>query len=221
MHPRDSEGSSLGGEACAPTAAGASVEIHPVLSPELDRGVGTLARLLQEAVDAGAGLGMLAPLSHDEARDHWLSLRTELRAGSRVLLVAQAGRHIVGTGQLQLSVTPASRHTAELQKLIVTAAARGRGIGRSLVAALHAEAYRRRRWLLTLGTRRGGGAEAFYQSLGYREVGMIPDYAVDAAGVRHDRVLLYRDLSGNQAAHAEEMNPTARSVRAATQESGR
>jgi hypothetical protein len=54
MHPRDSEGSSLGSEACAPTAARASVEIRPVLSPELDRGVGTLARLLQEEMNPTA-----------------------------------------------------------------------------------------------------------------------------------------------------------------------
>jgi hypothetical protein len=35
----------------------------------------------------------------------------------------------------------------------------------------------------------------FYARLGYREVGVVPGYTVDAAGARHDTVIMYRELS--------------------------
>lgn len=178
-------------------ASGPRLAIRPIGAHELDGVVEALARILAQTVDAGASLGFLPPLQRDEACAYWRSLRDELRAGSRLLLVALADGTIVGTGQLALSVVPAMRHTAQVQKLIVAPSMQGRGVGQALLAVLHDAAWRRGRCLLTLGTRRGGPPEVLYRRLGYREVGVIPGNSTDAAGRRHDTVMLYRELGAH------------------------
>jgi len=140
-------------------------------------------------------MGFLAPMTDDGCRDYWLSLRPQLQAGSRVLLAAYEEEVIVGTGQLSLSLWPNARHRAELQKLFVGNSLRGRGVGRSLLAALHDAARQRGRSLLVLNTRRGGVAETFYKGLGYTEVGVIPGWSAGPAGERYDHVTLYQELS--------------------------
>jgi GNAT superfamily N-acetyltransferase len=139
-------------------------------------------------------MGFHAPLSHDEARAYWLSLRRELHTGARLILVAHHEGCIVGSGQLALPQWPNARHRAELQKLFVSAEMRGRGVGKLLVASLHDAARDRDRSLILLGARRGGNAERFYRLLGYQEIGVIPGYAVGTAGERYDNVSFYQEL---------------------------
>ena len=38
--------------------------------------------------------------------------------------------------------------------------------------------------------------QTFYVALGYNRVGVVPGYALDRHGERHDTVILYRELSG-------------------------
>jgi GNAT superfamily N-acetyltransferase len=140
-------------------------------------------------------MGFLPPLTRDEARDYWLSLRPELEAGSRLVLAVYDAYGIVGSGQLSLSPWPNSRHRAELKKIFVATALRGRGVGRLLMAALHAVARQHGRSLLVLNTRRGDPAETFYKGLGYGEVGVIPGWTVGPKGERYDHVTLYQELS--------------------------
>ena len=140
-------------------------------------------------------MGFLTPLSHDGCRDYWLSLCPELQVGSRVLLAAYNEDVIVGTGQLSLSPWPNARHRAELQKLFVCSSLRGRGVGNSLLAALHDAARHLGRSLLVLTTRHGGAAERFYKGSGYKEVGVIPGWSAGRAGERYDHVYLYQELS--------------------------
>ena len=161
---------------------------------ELTRNVPILADLLIDVVDGGAPMGFLAPLAYDQACAYWMSLREDLRSGTRLLFVAFEGTRIIGSGQLALPRWPNGRHRAELQKLLVNAAMRGRGVGRLLMAALHDAARERGRSLILLGTRRGGPAEGFYRALGYREIGVIPGYAMDSAGKRYDNVSFYHEI---------------------------
>lgn len=160
----------------------------------LDALVPGLVELLKESVDEGASLGFLPPLAREEAREYWESLRGELDAEKRVLIVAMLGEALVGSGQLALPPLPNARHRAEVHKLIVSSAVRSRGVGRALMVALHAEARRRGRTLLILNTRRGEYPELFYRRLGYEEIGVVPGYTVDARGDRHDTMLLYLEL---------------------------
>jgi acetyltransferase len=171
------------------------ITIRPVSPSELEELLLPLGGLLRDAVNGGSPMGFLAPLTDAGSRDYWLSLLPELRSGSRLLLAARDEDAIVGTGQLSLSSLPNGRHRAELQKLFVSNSLRGRGVGRSLLAALHDAARERGRTLLVLNTRHGGVAERFYKSLGYSEAGVIPGWSAGPAGERYDHVTLYQELS--------------------------
>lgn len=171
------------------------ITIEPLAPVDLEAYAPVLADLLVDVVNGGTSMGFLPPLRHPPARDYWMSLERELRAGTRVLLVAYHDGRIVGSGQLDLSQWPNARHRAELQKLFVSKTMRGQGVGTLLMTALHAAARDRGRSLILLGTTRGAPSERFYRGLGYEEIGVIPGYTVGSAGERYDRVTFYRDLA--------------------------
>lgn len=170
------------------------ITIRPVPPAEFGEALPSLVALLQETVAAGTPMGFFAPLSDKLARDYWLSIVPELGSGSRVLLAAYDEGVLVGSGQLALAQRQNSSHRAELQKLFVATAARGQGVGKALVDALHDVALRDKRHLIMLNTRRGIPAEGFYKSLGYLEVGVMPGWTIGLAGERYDHVELYREL---------------------------
>jgi len=170
------------------------VSIRSVSHTELEALVPGLVEVLADAVNAGSALGFLAPLDAELARDYWLSLRPELKAGSRLLMVAFAEGRLVGAGQLAIPPWATARHRVELQKLFVAGTLRGRRIGTALVTALHDWAWQHGRSLVMLNTRRGSLAEGFYRTLGYREVGVVPGYSVGSAGERYDTLQLYQEL---------------------------
>lgn len=172
-----------------------SVVVRSLACAELEARVPILVDLLRDSVDAGAGLGFMPPLDLDEASAYWRSLRPELQAGSRVLMVATLDDRIVGSGQLTIPPWATGRHRAEVQKVFVAGAWRGRGVGAALMSALHAWAWQRGRSLVMLNTRRGSPAEAFYTAIGYRRVGVVPGYSVGPAGERYDTLQLYQELS--------------------------
>jgi ribosomal protein S18 acetylase RimI-like enzyme len=171
-----------------------AVYVRAIEPDEFEAVVPELVELFREAVDGGASLGFLPPLSAEEARTYWLSLRPELERGGRVLIAAFAENRLAGSGQLMLPPWPNGRHRVEIQKLFVARAFRGCGIGRSLIVGLHNEARRRGRSLIVLYTRRGDPAERFYRGLGYVEAGVFPGYTVGPAGERYDNVAMYQVL---------------------------
>ena len=171
-----------------------AIDILPVSSAELEEQLPAFVELFKEAVNGGASLGYVAPLTHNAARDYWLSLQPELESGVRLLVAAFAGSQLIGAGQLFLPSWPAARHRAEVHKLLVAAEMRGRGIGKSIMTAIHETARRRGRSLVLLNARHGGPAERFYKRLGYGEVGVIPGYTAGPGVLRYDSVSLYLEL---------------------------
>jgi GNAT superfamily N-acetyltransferase len=171
-----------------------STTIRSVSSTELENLVPALVELFRDLVNGGSSMGFLPPLTHDDARKYWLSLRPELEDGSRLLLAAYAEDRMVGSVQLKFASWPNAPHRAEVQKLFVDDSSRGQGVGGSLMGALHDAARQHGRSLLLLHTRHGGRAESFYKRLGYREVGVTPGYVVGRAGERFDDVTLYQEL---------------------------
>jgi GNAT superfamily N-acetyltransferase len=172
-----------------------AIRTRTVSANELESLAPTLVALLRDSVDGGASLGFLPPLKPDDAWAYWLSLRPELAAGSRQLLAAYVDDRIVGCGQLAFPAWTTARHRAELQKLFVASGLRGRGVGRSLVVALHEAARLRGRSLLLLNTRSGEPLEDFYKGLGYKPVGVIPGYSVGPEGERYDTTLFCQELA--------------------------
>ncbi len=170
------------------------ITIQRVSAAEFAEALPSLIALLQETVAAGTPMGFFAPLSDKMARDYWLSIVPEIESGSRVLLAAYDEGRLVGSGQLALAQRQNSSHRAELQKLFVATAARGQGVGKALMDALHDVALRDKRHLIMLNTRRGIPAEGFYKALGYLEVGVMPGWTIGPEGERYDHVELYREL---------------------------
>lgn len=171
-----------------------SLAIRTIDPDEFQRLIPPLATLLEEAVNGGAALGFLAPFTHAEAAAYWHSIRHEIRASAIRLVIAEHDGALIGCGLLALPAFPAMRHRTELQKLCVLASARGNGVGRALMQALHAEAVLNRRSLVVLTTRKGGRPQTFYRKLGYQLAGIIPGYTIDALGNRYDTALMCREI---------------------------
>jgi|1185.fasta_scaffold16193_2 GNAT superfamily N-acetyltransferase len=171
-----------------------STRIRTVSAAELDSVLPDLVQIFRDVVNGGIPLGFYAPITLQASHDYWLSIIPELKAGTRLLLVASNDGGVLGSGQLSLAQRQNSRHRAEVQKLFVARAARGQGIGKLLMHALHDLALETGRTLLQLNTRVGFDAVGFYKALGYREVGVIPGWTTDAEGSRFDHVEMYKQL---------------------------
>ena len=155
-----------------------------------------LVALLQDAVNGGASVSFLAPLSTDMATAYWDKVAAEVTTGERLVLVASEpdSDNILGCAHLVFPPQPNAAHRAEVQKVLVHSKYRLQGIGTALMQAIEQEARRCRRTLLVLDTARDGGAESLYERCGYVRVGLIPNYAIGTYGDFVDTVIYYRLL---------------------------
>jgi GNAT superfamily N-acetyltransferase len=167
--------------------------------PVDDSDLRSLAELLVDAVDSGAAVSFLAPLTIDLAEDWWR--RTISASHPRaIFLVARdaeesGGGRVVGTVQLHPAWAPNQPHRAEVAKLIVHRQCRGVGLGRRLMEAIEDAAREAGFDLLTLDAKRGAAAEQLYRKLGWTHAGTIPRFAFDTDGnTPHDAVIFYKEL---------------------------
>lgn len=168
--------------------------IEELTRPVRESDIRDLARLLVDAVDSGASVSFLAPLSLARAEEWW---RETLAHGHprAAFLVARDDQGIVGTVQFHPAWAPNQPHRAEVVKLIVHRRGRRKGIGRALMLALEARARSGGFTLLTLDARRGEVAESLYRQMGWTHVGVIPGYALNADGSGpSDTVIFYKGL---------------------------
>ncbi|MCP1310936.1 GNAT family N-acetyltransferase [Paenibacillus tyrfis] len=166
-----------------------SVEIVEIRAYEPES-LEQLAELLIDAVESGASVGFLPPLSKEEAMNYW---KSALEPGV-VLWAAKLDRAIVGTVQLQLAQKKNAAHRAEIAKLMVHTRSRRHGIARALMLAAEERARTENRTLLVLDTRAGDPSNLLYRSLGYVEAGRIPRYARSADGSLDDTVFYYKEV---------------------------
>ena len=157
-----------------------------------------LIALLQDAVDSGASVGFLPPLSREAASDYWRSVFADLDAGHRLLLGAMDGPRLVGSVQLELARKPNASHRAEVQRLLVLRSIRRQGIGERLMRQLHEIARQNSRTLLVLDTREGDPSELLYRKLGYTRAGVIPGYARSADGALDATAFYYVFLPASE-----------------------
>ena len=150
--------------------------------------------LLRDSVDSGASIGFLAPLPAHVGREFWRAVRSELADG-RILLGAYVEGKLVGSVQLAPVAKPNARHRAEVQKLMVLQASRGRGVAKALMAAIERKAAELGRWLLVLDTVPRQPAEMLYERLGYVRAGVVPDYAESSSGGFDPTVIFYKRLA--------------------------
>jgi acetyltransferase len=84
--------------------------------------------LLMDAVDSGASIGFMPPISRAEAFAYWQDAIAVMRTGHRLLLVAMDGDAIQGSVQVHLEPRANGNHRAEAIKLFVHRRARRRGL---------------------------------------------------------------------------------------------
>ena len=161
---------------------------------QAEQRVDELASLLIDAVDSGASVGFMPPLSRAEARAYWRTVIAAMQDGSRVLLAVESNARIAGTVQMALEPRANGRHRAEVMKLMVDRSARRQGLAKALMSEAESTARRLGRTLLVMDTRKGGEAEKMCQSLGYVRYGEVPGYARSGDGSLHTTVFFYRAL---------------------------
>ena len=167
--------------------------IERLMRPASDADVRALAGLLVDAVESGAAVSFLAPLTLERAEAWWRKTLSASDAGAIFLVVRDAGA-IVGSVQLHPAWAPNQPHRAEIVKLLVHRRSRRTGLGTRLMQAMEAAARRAGFSLLTLDAKQGEAAEQLYRRLGWTAVGAIPGYALDPNGTPHDAVFFYKAL---------------------------
>lgn len=153
-----------------------------------------LARILIDTVAGNGSVGFMHPLPMDEALAFWDGAFAAAERGERLILGALDGERLLGSVTLLLAMAPSQPHRAELSKFIVSPEARGRGVGAALLQAVEAQAMARGRSLLVLDTSVVEGASSLYRRHGYREVGVIPGFALKPLGELADTRLFCKQL---------------------------
>jgi GNAT superfamily N-acetyltransferase len=153
-----------------------------------------LADLIVDAVAGGASINFLASVTHDEAGAWWRDLEDDVGTGVISPFVAVVGGRIVGSTLLIRSVKANSPHRAEIGKVVVRRDVRRRGIAASLMKAAEDRAREEGRWLLVLDTVTDSAADSLYRSLGWRETGIVPNYAMLPDGTPWAATFFWKDL---------------------------
>ena len=170
------------------------MRIERITSDAATQALPELAALLQDAVNSGASIGFLLPITDEHAANYWQEVVEALRGPNRILLIAREDGKIVGTVQLDLASRANGSHRAEVAKLMVHTSYRKRGIGQALMNAIEHEAHLARRTTLILDTREGDSSVRLYTKLGYIRAGKIPEYARSTDGSLHTTVFMYKLL---------------------------
>jgi GNAT superfamily N-acetyltransferase len=154
-----------------------------------------LALVLVDAVEGGASVGFVHPFAPADAERWWRTVTDGVARGSTLLWVATDEQGVVGTVQVKLTVAYTNgRHRAEIAKLLVHRRARGRGIGRALLAVAERGAAAAGVSMLMLDTQTDSPAEFLYASAGWTRFGVMPDHATDPAGVLAPTTFFYKRL---------------------------
>ncbi|MEV4702709.1 GNAT family N-acetyltransferase [Actinoplanes sp. NPDC049316] len=141
-----------------------------------------LAGLLVDAVAGGASVGFLAGFDHAAATTWWRERAAAVAGGSLVVWVHRDPHGITGTISLAYAEKPNARHRAEIVKLAVHRAERGRGLGRKLLATAQEQAAASGITLLLLDTETDSPADRLYRTAGWQRYGVVPGYAAGPEG---------------------------------------
>src|SRR5919198_1283360 len=95
-------------------------EMTPIIRRIDEQGVGqhleSLTGLLRDAVESGASVGFLHPLTKPAAHAYWLTVQRAVETGDRIVLAAFDGNELVGSVQLDFAGMPNGSHRAEVMK---------------------------------------------------------------------------------------------------------
>ncbi|UQU62013.1 GNAT family N-acetyltransferase [Couchioplanes caeruleus] len=157
-----------------------------------------LAGLLVDAVAGGASVGFLAGFDRPAATAWWQARAAAVADGSLAVWVHRAPHGITGTISLADAGKPNARHRAEVVKLAVHRAERGRGLGRELLAVAEQHAAASGITLLLLDTETDSPADHLYRSAGWQRYGIVPDYAAGPGGELKPCSFYYKTLGAGR-----------------------
>ncbi|WP_406410865.1 GNAT family N-acetyltransferase [Streptomyces halstedii] len=149
-------------------------EVNLAFDPALRDGITVL---WADVSNAGGAVGFLPPVTADEIRPELLKHLTAIAEGRTRLVVGRdEDGQVAATAFLTLNTHRLMRHWAWLYTVMVHPRHQGKGYGRELMAAA-ADAARSLDGVdaIRLTCRGGTGADRFYTSCGYKEVGRVPD----------------------------------------------
>jgi GNAT superfamily N-acetyltransferase len=150
-----------------------------------------LVDLLVDAVEDGASVNFVWPMTCTKAEAWWDGALASHGRGERLIFAAEAAGRLDGTVQLILAPQENQAFRADLAKLLVHRRARRQGLGAALMRAAEEEARRTGRTLLTLDTEVGSAAERLYARLGWTKYGEVPGYATRADNRSRDAVSFF------------------------------
>ena len=158
------------------------------LDDELSAGV---HRVLHDVVASGGAVGYSNPPDRATS-DKWLArLIEDVRVGDAAFAVARVDGRIEAVGCWTRMPWEAMRHSGEIQKVMAHPDARGLGLGRTVVAALVADAGGTDLETLELGVRGNNhGALELYEDFGFQVYGRLPN-VVEVGNLRFDSVKMY------------------------------
>jgi GNAT superfamily N-acetyltransferase len=183
-----------------PTKARLAAEIVALDGPAYREAIRDLAALLVDAVDGGAAVNFMAGVTDAEAAEWWAARVGQVEDGTITVFVARRGDAggdgpaLVGSTLLIRSRNQNSPHRAEVAKVLVHRTARRQGLGRTMMVAAEEHARAEGRWLLILDTQSGTAAEALYRSLGWHELGTLPNHSYRTDGVLVPTTFFWKDL---------------------------
>ncbi|GAB3485020.1 GNAT family N-acetyltransferase [Marinomonas epiphytica] len=160
------------------------------LLPYLD----DLTDLLCDAVDSGAPIGFLPPMSETEAKSYWLSVNDDLQINARQVLLVRDEDTVVGSVQIGMSPKANALHRCDIEKLMVHTQARENGIGGMLMQGVERVAAAMQRQLLILEVRSDDIAHDMYVGMGYVPFGEVPNYTRSANGMLHNSTFFYKEI---------------------------
>jgi acetyltransferase len=170
-------------------------KIERLSPPASDADVRALAQLLADAVQSGAAVSFVAPLTLTDAEAWWRKILSSASARAVFAVARDDAGRIIGTVQLHPAWAPNQPHRADIVKLLVDQRCRRSGLGTRLMQRIEDEARGAGFRLLTLDAKAGTAADRLYRRLGWVPLGTIPRYAVDTDGITpHDAVVFYKEL---------------------------
>ncbi|MEV6792796.1 GNAT family N-acetyltransferase [Streptomyces sp. NPDC051320] len=169
-------------------------QLDPRMDPELRDGV---LSLWTDVTNAGGAVGFVPPVTAEDVRPELLKHLASMAEGRTRLLVGRdADGRVAASAFLMLNTHRLMRHWLWLYTVMVHPSRQGRGDGRRLMAAA-ADAARSIDGIeaIRLTCRGRTGADRFYASCGYKEVGRVPDAIRVAPGDDRDDITMFLPLT--------------------------
>jgi ribosomal protein S18 acetylase RimI-like enzyme len=173
-----------------------TVAVEELRSTDARAAIADLAAVLADCVAGGASVGFMDGFGLADAALYFRKVFDgDIAQGKARLFAARDGRNFVGTVQLVLDMMPNQPHRAEVRKLLVHRGARGKGVAEALMKHVEKAARLEGRRVLVLDTVPGTPADRLYTRLGWRRVGVIPEYALWPNGEYCDTAVFYKRIA--------------------------